>query len=286
MPEAKNPLLVLPKNGKDATGARNFLESFKQLCSTATIYEGPLKAMLDELGVKVDAALAALPTDSNQNWSVNECAEQLFSLLACANNVAATLGLELNKTKQTMAGLDLLEPAITAGTVVKKDAVQGLIDAAIAEATGENGKLVTKELSQQLCSASHQKGIQEGIAQRNAELAAEQAALATATERRTSLTTAGLPLPEEAIAAAILKSDAAAFDTAKATAEARLKKFTEAGIELPANLAGKVWLGEAEYKAFESTVMSIPALKKSDRVDEPLASGAPLQKPSSGKMIM
>jgi hypothetical protein len=283
---ATTPVMVLPKDSKDLPGVRNFLDGVKQLCSASSIYEGPIKQMFDDLKAKLEAALAALPKESNATWSVNDQADQLFSLLACANNVAAALGLELGKMKSQMAGMlppTAIEDAITAGTIIKKDDLEARITAAIAERTGEKGDLTTKELSQQLCSASHQKGIEEGIKQRNAELAAEQAAVTTANERKTAITNAGLPLPEAAFEA-VLKAEAAAFEAAKTAAADRLKKFTEAGLELPANLLGKVWAPEADFKAFESTVMSIPALKKVTRPDEPLATGT--TGGGSGKMIV
>ena len=282
------PLVVIPKNGKDVEGVRNFLTNFQQLCSTSAIYEGPLKQLFDELGAKLKAALEALPKDSTGNWSVNDQADSLFSLLACANNAAAALGLELSKLKNQMAGMVVLDDVLAAGTVIKKDDVAGqvtaAVTAAIAERTGEKGDLTTKELSQQLCSASHAKGIEEGIAQRNQQLADEQAALKVVSDRKQELTTAGLPLPE-AEAETILKAAQADFDAAKTTTTARLKKFTEAGIDLPASLAGKVWLPEAGYKTFESTVFGVAELKNKKPVDEPLATGG-LPAAGGGKIIV
>lgn len=137
------PLLVMPKNSKDAEGVRSFLTNVKQLCSTASVYEGPLRQMFEDLRAKLEAALSALPTSTDANWSVNDQADQLFSLLGCANNVAAALGLELNKVKQEMAGMVVLDTVVAEGAVIKKDAVQGMIEAAIAERTGEKGDLTT-----------------------------------------------------------------------------------------------------------------------------------------------
>jgi hypothetical protein len=280
------PVIVLPKDSKDLPGLKKFFEGVKQLCSASDTFDGPIRQMMEDLKTRVDAALTAMPQDESANWMVNEKVTDLLNLLGCANNLAAGLMLELNKMKTQMAGMVVLEDAVAQGIVVKKDAVPELIQTAIAERTGEAGDLTTKELAQQLCSAAEQKGIQQGIQQRNDQLAAEAAAATAAEERKTALTTAGLPLPEGGVEA-ILKAEKAAFEAARTTAQDRFKKLTEAGLDLEVlkPQLGKIWGAEAEYKTFESTVLNIPALKKPARVDEPLASPA-LGGAGVGKMIV
>jgi len=72
------------------------------------------------------------------------------------------------------------------------------------------------------------------------------------------LTTAGLPLPEDG---AILRLAETDYATAKTTLETRIKTFTEAGLDLPAELLAQCWAPEADFKKFQKTVTSIPALK-------------------------
>lgn len=274
------PVFGLPKSAKDLEGVRGFLGQVKQLCSTSTIYEGPLRTMFDELGAKLEAALAALPKTTDANWSVNDQAEQLFNLLACCNSVVASLGLELGKVKATMAGMVVLDEAITAGKVIAADKLDGIVAekvtsavaATITQRTGETGDLVTRDTMLSMCSASEAAGLAKGLEQAAAKLAADTALTAKAAERTTALTTAGIALPAAEVEA-ILRAEDAAFETAKALVTDRRQKLTAAGIELTPDLMGKLWLAEAEYKTFESTVKTIPALKKAVKLDEPLATG-------------
>jgi len=270
------PVVVIPKGSKDISGIQGFLTTIRdQFASTATVYEGPIRDLFNDVTTKLEAALAALPKTTDCNWSLDDKLEQFFSLIAAANNVVASLGLELNKLKQEHA---------SALAAIKPVDVEAALATRIAERTGEKGDLTTKELTQQLCSAAKLAGIAEGVAQRNAELATEAAAIATAAERKTALTTASLPLPEGAMEA-LLRGTAEAFEAAKTTAADRLKKFTEAGITLPPALLGNVWLGASDYQTFESTAMGCMAsLKRTPaKVDEPLAG---LVSPAAGGKIV
>lgn len=282
MPE----IISLPK-GKDLESVRAFLAGVKTLASTATIYEGPIRTMFEELQAKVEAALAALPKTTDANWSVNDQADQLLGLLGCCNNVAATLGLELNRTRQTMAGMVVLADEVTAGRVILATGLDAIVTTKIGEAialrTADKGDLVTRATMLSMCGASEAAGIQKGIDQHTAALAAAAAIEAKAAERKTALTTAGIPLPEAALDA-VLRGEDAVFAAAQTLAGDRLKKLTTAGIHLTPDLLGKVWLDEAGYKTFESTVHSIPALKRVAAPDEPLA--APTGGGSDGKRII
>ena len=260
--------VILPTNAKDIEGFRTFFGTLKQqFASTAEIYEGPIKALFDEVGAKLTAALEALPKTTDANWSVNDKLDQFFGLLACANNVVMTLGLELGKVKQNLASA--VPDAIKAGTVFDAAGVEAAVTAKIAERTGETGDLAPKTLVAQLCSAAKLEGVTLGRSEKEAELAAAAAAETKAGERRTALTAAGVPLPPASVEA-ILKEADDKYNAAQETAKTRVKVLTEAGLALTPELLSSVWLGESEYKVFESTVRGIPALKREAK-DEPLA---------------
>lgn len=186
--------------------------------------------------------------------------------MASTSGLLTQLGLELSKHKQmaSAAPVDTLAAALTAGTHLSKAdheaAVTKAVDAAIATRTGAQGDLVPKTTVDQLCSAAKDLGIKEGRAAEKADAAALVAAEKLATDRTAALTTAGLPLPEPEVAA-ILRAPEADFNAAKATAETRIRAFTEAGLELPTELLASCWAPEAEFKKFQKTVTSIPALK-------------------------
>ena len=259
--------VILPTNAKDIEGFRNFFGTLKQqFASAAEVYEGPIRTLFDEVSSKLTAALEALPKTADANWSVSDKLDQFFGLLACANNVVATLGLELSKTKQQMASA--IPDALKAGTIFDAAGVEAAVAAKIAERTGETGDLAPKTLVAQLCSAAKLEGVTLGRTEKEAELAAA-AAENTAGERRTALTAAGIPLPPAAVEA-ILKEADDKFNAAQETAKNRVKMLTEAGLALTPELLSSVWLGESEYNVFESTVRGIPALKREAK-DEPLA---------------
>jgi hypothetical protein len=117
---------ILPKNSKDLEGVRTFLNTIKTLCSTAEIYEAPVKSLFDDLAAKLETALGALPKVVTPGWSLNDNGEHIFSLLGCANNVASALGQELSKTKTQLASLVTPDAAVAdallAGTVVQHSA--------------------------------------------------------------------------------------------------------------------------------------------------------------------
>ena len=259
--------VILPTNAKDIEGFRNFFGTLKQqFASAAEVYEGPIRTLFDEVSSKLTAALEALPKTADANWSVSDKLDQFFGLLACANNVVATLGLELSKTKQQMASA--IPDALKAGTIFDAAGVEAAVAAKIAERTGETGDLAPKTLVAQLCSAAKLEGVTLGRTEKEAELAAA-AAENKAGERRTALTAAGIPLPPAAVEA-ILKEADDKFNAAQETAKNRVKMLTEAGLALTPELLSSVWLGESEYNVFESTVRGIPALKREAK-DEPLA---------------
>jgi hypothetical protein len=277
---------LMPKDSKDLEGVRGFFSGLRQqFASTATIYTDPIKSLFDEVVAKLDAALAALPKTTDTNWSLNDQLENFFYLLNSANCVANSLGLELAKVKQQMAsvGPDAIAAAVAAGTYIPKTDFEKAVDAAVAARTVEGGDLVPKETVNQLCSAAKELGLKEGRTARDGEVAAERAADALATGRRTALTTAGLPLPEAEVEA-ILRADEPTFTAARTLTENRLKGFTEAGIELTPELLGKAWLPEAAFGVFQKTVSAIPSLKRSTTLPEPLAGGAPDN--SGKKMVM
>jgi hypothetical protein len=258
---------------KDLNQVREFFTNLKtQFASAATIYEGPIKGLFEEVKGKLETALAGLPKDGDGDWDLRNTLDTVVGCMAGCSSLLTQLGLEVSKHKQLASATpaDTLAAALTAGTHVSKadheSAVTKAVEAAIALRTGDKGDLVPKTTVDQLCSAAKDLGIKEGRAAEAADAAARVAAEKLATERTAALTTAGLPLPEAEpnlglASAAILRAPEAEFNAAKATLEARIKGFTEAGLELPAELLAACWAPEAEFKRFQKTVTSIPALK-------------------------
>ncbi|MGA3265503.1 MAG: hypothetical protein ABSE16_01620 [Verrucomicrobiota bacterium] len=276
---------VVPKNSKDLEGIRGFFTTLKsQFASAATVYEGPIRQLFDEVTAKLEAALAALPKTADANWSLAEQLDSFFSLLACANNCASTLNLELSKLKQQMAGIGpaALEEAVRTGVVMRKADFETAVAAEMTKRT-TSGALVPKATVDQLCSAAKVAGISEGRTQVEQEQAAKLLAEKTAGERKAALTTAGLPLPD-ADAEAILRASEAEFDSAKATAEKRVK--TLAGLSLTAELLAAVWRDEKTYGVFEKTVNGIAALKHATPSPEPFATPPGAANQSGKKMIV
>ena len=275
------PTTLIPKSSKDLAGITGFFTNLRQqFASAATIYEGPLKQLIDDVIGKLDETLKLLPKAPDTNWSLNDQLENLFCLLNSANSVANALALELSKVKQQMAavGPEAIAAAVAAGTHIPKTDFDTAVSAAVAKRTAEGGDLVTQESVKQLCSAAKSLGVQEGRAARDAELATAKQADELAATRRTALTTAGLPLPEADVEN-VLRLAEPEFAAARTIAEKRLK--TLAGIALDGDLLRKVWLGEPEFAVFHKTVSAIPALK---RTAEPLAGGPPAE--SAGKKMV
>jgi hypothetical protein len=284
---------------------REFFNNLKsQFASAATVYEGPIKTLFEEVRGKLENALNALPKESEGDWDMQCTLDNVVGCMASTSSLLTQLGLELSKHKQMASAAkaleagasaavlgeghkDTLAAALTAGTHLSKGdheaAVSKAVDAAIAARTGAQGDLVAKTTVDQLCSAAKDLGIKEGRAAEKADAEARLAAEKLATERTAALTQAGLPLPEAEpnpglapnlglASAAILRAPEAEFAAARGTVETRIKGFTEAGLELPAELLAACWAPEAEFKKFQKTVTSIPALKvRAGRVAEPFA---------------
>jgi len=255
------------KTNRDLGQVREFFTNLKsQFASAATVYEGPIKTLFEEVRGKLEAALNALPKESEGDWDLQCTLDNVVGCMASTSCLLTQLGLELSKHKQmaSAAPVDTLAAALAAGSHLSKadheTAVTKAVESAIAARTGEKGDLVPKTTVDQLCSAAKDLGIKEGRAAEKAEAEARLAAEKLATERTAALTQAGLPLPEAEVAA-ILRAPEADFTAAKGTVETRIKGFTEAGLELPAELLAACWAPEAEFKKFQKTVTSIPALK-------------------------
>jgi len=259
---------------KDLNQVREFFTNLKtQFASAATVYEGPIKALFEEVRGKLESALAGLPKESEGDWDMQCTLDTVVSCMAGCSSLLTQLGLELSKHKQMASATpaDTLAAALKAGTHLSlpdhNAKVTAAVEAAITTRTGEKGDLVPKTTVDQLCSAAKDLGIKEGRAAEKADAEARMAAEKLATERTTALTQAGLPLPEAEpnlglASAAILRAPEAEFTAARGTVETRIRAFTEAGLELPSELLAACWAPETEFKKFQKTVTSIPALKR------------------------
>ena len=96
-----------------------------------------------------------------------------------------------------MAGIGpaAMEKATKSGVVQRKADFETAVAAAVSKRT-TSGDLVPKATVDQLCSTAKVAGINEGLTQVEQEQAAKLQAEKTAGERKTALTTAGLPLPD------------------------------------------------------------------------------------------
>jgi len=250
--------MPIPKT-KDLNGVREFFTNLKtQFASAAATQEGPIKSLFDEVTGKLQSVLAGLPlnVESEPDW--------LFDSLSSTTNLVSLLSLELSRVRTAASVTDTLSAALAAGTHLSKAdheaGVKAAVATAIAERTGDKGDLVTKTTVDQLCSAAKDLGIKEGRASLQSELDARLAGDKLASDRTAALTAAGIPLPESEVAA-VLRASEDHFVAARTTVETRLKAFTEAGLELPSDLLANCWLPESDFKKFQKTVTSIPALK-------------------------
>lgn len=252
----------MPKG--DLEGLRSYFGTLKtQFASAANVFEGPLKGLYDELCGKLDSTLAALPTDTQAGADIAAQAEHVFGLLTSATACASSLGLELTRVRQQLAGAgaEAISAALASGDVFKKDQLAGLITEAITARTGENGDLMTRELCNQLCSAARLEGEKAGREAVLSEQAAQAAQDAQVATRKEAIQAAGVALPPESVAAILRSSDE---DYAKALdlARSRTQGYQEAGLTLTPELLGNVWLSEGEFKVFDATVKSIGAIKR------------------------
>ena len=256
--------MPLPKNTKDLNGIREFFSHLKtQFASASAVYQGPIKQLFDEVTGRLQGVLDGFPKTEGDEPVISS--SSLFETLASANNLVSLLSLEFNKVKTAASATpDTLAAALATGTHLSKadheTQVKAAVDAAIAERTGDKGDLVAKSTVSQLCSAAKDLGLKEGRAQLQTEVDARQAGEKLASERKTALTAAGLPLPE-AEAAAILAESEERYNAARTTTETRVKAITAAGLDLPAELLANCWLPDADFQKFQKTVTSIPALK-------------------------
>lgn len=290
-----------PKDTKDLTGLRGFFDGMQaQFASAATVYDGPLKAMFDEVSTKLKSVLDGLPTVPSNEWCLTDKLDWLFDSLTGASSLLSAVTLELQKAKQDLAvaatrasAADTLTSALAAGTHLTKEtheaAVTAAVEAAIAKRTGADGDLMPRTQANSLCSAAKDLGITEGREALTKELAAAAQAEKLVTDRKAALTTAGIALPGtgaepmvEAEVNRILRASEEDFTAARTQVTTRLTGFTEAGITLPADLAANVWLPEREFGVFQKTVAGITALKRTGgRPGSPFA-GNPEPEPAKG----
>jgi hypothetical protein len=283
-----NDLPLIPKDAKDVKGFRSFFENVRsQACSMAATTTGPLKQVWDDLAAKYASALETLPKEADGNWSVIDKIDCFFNSLVSANAAASVATLELSKansaTASTLASAATNEIArqIGTGDLIPKADLAAKIEAGFtAKVTA--GDFVPKDLSTSLCSQAKLNGIAEGkLAEQKAQ--ADAAAKIVLIEtRKTALTTASLPLPEGEVAA-FLGASEEDFTKAKTTFAARVEDLKKAQITLAAELLGNLWLDEARYAVFASTVKSIPALKLNH---EPLAGEKTAETKAPARMLI
>ncbi len=258
---------LLPKNSKDVAGIRNVFTALRtQMCSAASAFSDPLKAIFKEITDKFDAVLASLPKDEAvQDWSLECQLENLFSLLANASAVASMAGLELSQIKadlgKSMASAVELEigKRVTAGEFVTKASLDTKVLEAITAKTTA-GELIPSATHTQLCSAAKAAGIAEGAAGEKLKVTEAEQRNALITTRTTALTTASVPLPPADLAK-ILGEPEEAFTAAKTTFESRKKALETEGFQLNSELLANCWLPEADFGRFQKILANTPSLK-------------------------
>lgn len=255
----------LPKNNKDLAGCRRFFTDVRtQACSLAGTYSGPLKQLWDDLVQKFDAAIAALPKESDGDWDLTQNLDNVFSCLTSANACLSQLSLELSKHRQTASELDAkvteeIGRRVASGDLIGKDSLSKAVEAAV-QSRVSSGLLVPETTVKQMCSAAKDVGITEGKAEADRLLQAERERQNLITQRKADLQKASVPLPEGEFERVLgLKEEE--FKAAKSEFESRLALLKKDNIQLSSELLANLWLPKDQYATFEKMVRSIPGLQ-------------------------
>jgi len=104
---------------KDLNQVREFFTNLKtQFASAATIYEGPIKALFEEVRGKLESALAGLPKDSEGDWDMQCTLDTVVNCMAGCSSLLTQLGLELSKHKQMASAAVLADGHIPTQTLL------------------------------------------------------------------------------------------------------------------------------------------------------------------------
>jgi hypothetical protein len=259
--------MIIPKNSKDAQGARDFFTGLRtQACSLAAAFGDPLKSLANDFTAKIDSLIAKLPAgDPPGDWSLETQLENVFGCLAQCSALASLAGLEATKLKSEMAtqvasGVTAdIEKQLASGTLFKAEAVTVKIADAIKVKLDAN-ELVPQTRVTQLCSAAKTEGIAEGEKKAQDAITAAEQTRNLILKRRGELQTASFPLPDAEFESVLGLADAE-FGVAKTTAESRIALLEKDGIAMNSDLLPNIWAPEADFNRFRKTALSIPALK-------------------------
>ena len=256
--------MIIPKNSKDIAALRTFLTTLRtQACASGDAFTGALKEMRDDLVKKLDSFIGEIPQgDVPGDWCMESKLDQLCALLAASIAQASMSALEVAKLNtQTAGAIDAaIKAKIDVGELISKDAHATAVQSAIAEQT-KAGAVVPKDTVTQLCADAKNLGIAEGEKKVRDEIAAEAATTQLIATRKETLQKAGKPLPEAAFES-VLAGTEEQFNAVVAKFDARADSLKKAGVQLAGSpLMSKLFLPDADYRTFESTVTSIDALK-------------------------
>jgi hypothetical protein len=279
--------MKIPTDLKDVKAIREFLTNIRtQVCGMADFLSEPWKTHFNDLKKHYDDAIAALPpTDAvPAALEANHHLACFYSCLANANALANMLGSALDsmirKNAETVTTAlnsavgGEIEKLVTAGTMFRKETVDGKITEAIG-ARVKAGELVEKETHTQLCTAAKDLGFKEGEKKVRDEITAKEARKSLINTRRASLQTCGLPVPDEKLEEALAGTEEQ-FKAAQTTAENRIAALQKKGVALNSKspLLAKVWLPQEQWEVFES--LAVETLRGGD----PLV--APAVNPNNG----
>ncbi len=277
--------MKVPTDPKDVATLRSFLETVRQqACGMAEALPEPWKQHFKDLKDQFNAFLAKLPpTDQvSAAFDANHHLAMYAQCLASAASLASMLGAQMNAVMTDIGGrvsvalnaaVDTeITKRITEGALVKKEAVDGLVTAAInGKVTA--GDLLDKTMHTQLCAAAKDAGILEGKKAVETENAAKAAKVTLINTRKTGLQTAGLPLPESALEHLLAGSEEE-FNALKTKAEQRRTALQAKGVAFNAKspLNGKLYLPDDQWPVFEELAISAvrggDPLKGAGRVED------------------
>lgn len=282
--------MKIPTDLKDVAAIRDCLNTVRtQVCALADYLTEPWKTHFNSLKDQYDTALATLsPTD--QVPAALEAGKQLQAFWSClmsANSLASMLGTAMNGMKQAEAtalnsGISAaIALKISSGELIAKETIPILVEKELTAKTAA-GDLVPKEMHAQLCAAARTTGLGEGETKVRAEVQAKEVRVQRAEARKTLLQTAGLPIPEAAMMAALEGTDEE-FAAAQKVAEGRIASLQQKGVALNSKthpqLLAKVWLPVEQWNVFE------PLMVEAVKGGNPLAApGGPATGPM-GPMI-
>lgn len=281
-----------PKDTKDVKVVVGLVKSIQQqICAAVDLLDSPFKETFLGIKAEFDSVVAKLPlTDAVP--AALELSQQLQSLWSClysVNSLVTFLNGSLDSMKKNMNGqmnsavTAELNRRIAAGELIAKENIAVKVQEQVTSMTTA-GDLVPKATVTQLCADAKNVGLTEGEKKVRDEFEAKTKLDQKVTERKATLQTAGLPIPDAEIEKLLGGTDDE-FAANKTRLETQLAEFKSKGITLAADspIRSKAWLPADQFKNFLALTDGIPSLK-SNGGGEPFANGGAAGTPASGSL--